>query len=509
MKRVRNMFLIIVLNIFLMLLVSVLMEYDNLAQRLSLLENNIDLALTRSIDTATASEELFSAGYQESVASHGVTGGSEIGATSSAAAGNPLGANVTLWGGSGWYDASAYVLASYYEEKHMLPPTMDVYNQYQTSKVGGNKEYFTRAVYAWLFGQTGHNYGQFTWCNTSVNVMSALEEAGVRISDRKPTTEFKKFYNKIGKSIVVNGVVKHKLAGNTFETVYAMYPVLDNMGLDFGDDFTSSDPTHEANYMTDNFCMSEHAGKKVGSRYTLYYITPYSLGVTYVPIKVLKPVFIANLDTMARLQRVASGDITANANNEFAGASNCVSPSVYTGTTFTQASHYTDIANYSGAIADWPSDGHVHMVTDGNIEYVLDTVQMRVDYYTADFYKSSYNNIASRIEGPLTGQQNGLGAELRKADSVYQNTHTGVRDEVSVNANGNRIVAKITVRMKVHILYQSSILQWLSYKDWLAHGATGEWHASIKEINPSTGLVIRNGNDGTWFETSTYFAVTR
>ena len=93
-----------------------------------------------------------------------------------------------------------------------------------------------------------------------------------------------------------------------------------------------------------------------------------------------------------------------------------------------------------------------------------------------------------------------------------------------MNRTGNRIVAKVTVKLKVHILYQSSILQWISYKDWLANNSgsdKSEWHASIKEINPSTGLIknrvpftgeistLADKDDGTWFQTSTYFAVTR
>ena len=127
------MFLVIVINIFLMLLVSVMMEYNNLAQRLSLLENNISLALDRSIEASTASEELFTAAYQEELVSHGLTGGSETGAVTSSSK-MPLGANMTLWGGSGWYDASSYIL------------NMVVYQQPQRSITNTNKEIMLWAV---------------------------------------------------------------------------------------------------------------------------------------------------------------------------------------------------------------------------------------------------------------------------------------------------------------------------------------------------------------------------
>lgn len=529
-----------------MLLVSVMMEYDNLAQRLSLLENNIDLALDRSIDAATASEELFTAKYQEELASHGLTGGAEIGAVTTSHK-KALGANMTVWGGDSWYDASSYVLASFYAVHGRLPKTANEYHQYETTNYTGNAQYskfLTRSIYTWLFGECGQNYNRYDWCNTSTDVMDAMEEAAVAFVDRQPNDDFKAFYDNIGKSIVVDGVVKIKDAsGESFTTGYRMYPVLDNMGLDFDDDFTGDsehndavgDTGVEAIYMTDNFCMSEHVGKIVRGHYSTYYLTPFSLGVTYVPIKVLKPVFIGNLDTMVRLQRVASGKIEGNASTDFAAASECNDPSVYSGTSFTQQHHYTDIHNYQGmgAITQMPDDGQVHIVTDGNIEYVLDTVQFRVDYFTADFYNTNYKNIAARIEGSVTGtsfpnQSDALNATVNRlsgTDTYGRASNSHAQN----NKKGNRIVAKVTVRMKVHILYQSSILQWLSYKDWKANGAQGEWHGSIKEINPSTGQIKgRDTNlssylfgrfdagdrrllssDGTWFQTSTYFAVTR
>ncbi len=143
-------------------------------------------------------------------------------------------------------------------------------------------------------------------------------------------------------------------------------------------------------------------------------------------------------------------------------------------------------------------------------------------------------NIAARIEGSVTGtsfsnQNDALIATVNGLKDSDTYRRAGKMD-MQLNANGNRIVAKVTVRMKVHVLYQSSILQWLSYKDWKANGCTGEWHASIKEINPSTGQIrgrVSNissylfgkyddwgdqrelSSDGTWFQTSTYFAVTR
>lgn len=548
MRKARNMFIVIVINIFLMLMMSVVLEFNNLSERLSLLENNIDLALDRSLEAATASEEFFTATYQEYKAMQDNSGiilshGESKTAVANNHSHKGVGANMLLCDrDSGkWYDASAYILAGYYEKYHMLPKTMNDYMNYEhqlTSASNSHGNYLTRLIYTWLFGESGHSYQDYDWCNGSITVASALEDAGIEYNERKPSDNFKDFYDKIGKSIVVNGVVKVK-TGDTYKTEYKSYPVLDNMGLDFGDRCTS--PT--ADYMTDNFCMSEHAGKAVKGRYTTYFLTPYSLGVTYVPLEILKPVFMGNLDTIARLQRVSSGGLDGNVDADFASASKCNETSVYTGTAFTQQHHHTDIDNYTPYINNYQAPygiidnaDKVQIVTDGNVEYVLNTVQMRVDYFTADFYDTGYKNIVGRIEGSLTaqGSESQANALDRTVGKLKQSdTYAGAKKQaMKDNAIGNRIVAKITVRLRVHILYQSSILQWLSYKDWKANNMKSEWHGSIKEIDPSTEQIVGRADsgffsyllgrttgdplksrlkssDGTWYQTSTYFAVTR
>ena len=72
MHKPRNIFVIIVLNIFLMLAVSLLLEYNNLAERLTNLENNIYNALQLAVDTTLSSEEFFSSSYQEQMVSNAI-----------------------------------------------------------------------------------------------------------------------------------------------------------------------------------------------------------------------------------------------------------------------------------------------------------------------------------------------------------------------------------------------------------------------------------------------------
>lgn len=522
MHKPRNIFVIIVLNIFLMLAVSLLLEYNNLAERLTNLENNIYNALQLAVDTTLSSEEFFSSSYQEQMVSNAIgsanlsdsgytrSSSMKTGAEQGLSDKDGLGAAVLLWDYSStntpkWFYGNAYYVSSFYDEYGALPRTYSgggdalghpSYKDYLTSK-GFGKQAGTRYIYAGLFGNVGSDYSQHDWANGSSLIYDTQYDIGLGETDRTANDEFKDFATNIGYKITYKAAVKEK-QGTSYSFIEKEIPVLANMGLDFKDSkfdqYNSQDPS-KVNYMMDNFCMSIHVGKYVHGSPTVYFLTPYSLGVTYVPKKVVKPIFIANLDSIVRLQKLSGASAETMTNGTYIvdainSASECDKPDVFTGVTFAQADHHTNYDN---------------IISDGNVEYILDSdsVLFRIDYFLADFYSASYKNTAAKIEGSLTSTGlsqadtlNQLGPRLRNSDTAKQ-------------VDGTRIVAKVTVRMKVNILYQSSILQWLSYKDWLANGATGEWHASIKELNPSTGRVIRDGNDGTWFQCSTYVAIAR
>lgn len=470
MGRARNILVILVLNIFLTLLVTVMMEYENLAERFSLLEDNVAIAVDMSIEASTASEELFSASYQEMMWSRGFTQeDTELN----------LGATVTLFDDrSGtWFQCGSYPLAMYYEENNRLPRSLSEYSQY-CRQHSLDAHDGTGVIYAWLFGS-------------------------VRANEK-----FGNYYKNIGSAIKSYGVMRHYTSADRseFEILEKEYNTLDNMGLDFtryngayGSTLTGSD----SDYNTDNFTNWFHIGRSrnldIGD-YSIYFLTPYSLGVTYVPPEVMKPVFIANLDTLARLQKLSSGNLPAmdalTVKETLISASECLPTDVHTGF------DYTNLTNQQHVNAS-----NHRIVNDGSIEYDLDSVQVTVDYSLADFYSESYKNIASYVEGALSGYSS-QDAALRAMASALKNSDTSKMASSHINY-GQRIVAKVTVRMKVYVAYESSILQWLSYKDYLAHGASGDLHYGIKMLNPATGKVYRDGTDGTYYEYCTYISYTR
>ena len=62
--KARNLLWISIVNIFLLLLVSVLLEYFNLSGRFRQLESTVSTALETAVRTSTASEEMFSEKYK-------------------------------------------------------------------------------------------------------------------------------------------------------------------------------------------------------------------------------------------------------------------------------------------------------------------------------------------------------------------------------------------------------------------------------------------------------------
>lgn len=484
MSKARNVLTIIILNIFLTLLVSVMLEYVNLSERFTGMEDNVTEALDLALLASTASEELFSFEYLEQITSGGWTYQDKDKTVSS---------SLNVFRNGRWYQGNAYVLAKYYYEYGDFPPNEGEYQSYADSAS-------VDAVYRWLFGHSGERYSaeEFTWGNQSFRTVLALADADINESDCLPNDEFKAFYENIGKEIKMRGTVKVKESAEDFHTGVAEFPTLWNMGLAFtgaGGTFTAGGNE----ILTDNFCMSAHAGKNRGIGYSAYYITPYSLGITYVPTKVLRPIFIANLDTIIRLEKLSSANLRERtideANAVLASVDGCVEPNVYAGLGLVRQQHINE-------------DDHT-IINDGNVEYDLDSTQVKVDYMLVDFYNPTYREVVSRVEGAMSGYTTagGIDSAFSSDTDILNKTVDKLKasDTNKGYTNGNRIVAKVTVRMKVYVQYQSSILQWSCYRNY---DGAGDLHYAIKTWDSQSGELIRD-EDGTWFQYSTYFAVTR
>lgn len=498
----KSMLILIVLNIFLMLLVTTVAEYVNLADRFSTIEDTVQEALDSAVSTSTRSEEFFTEKVQNEMQSYGITSGK----TTSYA-------ETLIWlrGSEQFYATNTYVLAKYYEDYGDFPNTVGEYTTFNTQFVN---PVFGQAgaVYEWLYGNIDSDYtsSQLTWANKStsrIKEYSSFATSNGRDSIGGNGDNFKDFYNSIGKYQKTTGYLKYKTGAKTYSLTLKTYPTLANMGFNYMYEYNKK----SSNYTSDNLTSTYHVGKSTnGQRKTVYFLTPTSLGVTYVPTEVLKPTFLANLDTLVRLRKLGS-DPTSTSDRELKQtmkeANVCIP---------------TDVYNSGSNAKHVPSSGSEKIVTDGNVEFDLSSAKVKVDYFYIDFgdtgLRTRTETIVSKINGAIqayttSGSKQYTQSESRsKTLDSFININNDTSRKVSDfngqslknefnNVRNGRIVARVTVKIKCHVPYKSAILQWMAQK-------TGTKHFDIKSYNPEA-LQADDTSDGLWFKYTTYYCTSR
>lgn len=471
--KARNLLWISVVNIFLLLLISVVMEYSDLNSRFKQLQNTVSTATDTSIRASMASEELFSEKFKSTTTSIATN---LNGATLSG------GVKVLAEDGSSWVSGSNYVMAMFYSEYNRFPTSQSEYNVYRDSHIADDT-----AVYTWLFGNVGSVYNKYPWANEKTKLWHSPKWDGIS-TNRTPTPEFKEFYNNIGKYMTSSTYVKTQTAGNTFEVEEKDIPTLTQMGLQLDTNYNGNN-SGGSTYTNDFLSSVIHFGKAYNNiADTSYYLTPYSLGVTYVPVKVFKPVFLAHLEQLIRYDKVKSTVLSDGDLENFRSANGCISTEVYDGGVNQE---HTDISG-------------TKILNNGDIEYDLSTVKVKVDYFLVDFYDNANYEVVNKIEG-ATSQYNASGNLDINGSNLLTNLPARLRNsDTSPLKNGNRIVAKVSVKMKVHIPYKSSVLQWFRH----INDTDGTNHYDIRLWDDVAQNVEFNSN-GVWFYYTTYTAIHR
>lgn len=503
MGQVRKFAILLVVNIFLTLLVTVLLEYINLAERFQALDNTVQICLDQALNSSISAEEFFSSDYQANVISD-----------------SDASASLLLFGSYGssgkFFSVNPYHLAMYMNENGGKLPNYQGLNDLAIRSKNINSD----DVYRFLYGEVGsaYNDSDLAWANTNPDTQKYAREIGD--SKRTPNPELKEFYDKIGVQLKARMTVKVRTDdGKGYTLATRTIPTLAQMGLDL-----AVCNQVKNGFTMDNFTSSAHIGKTIvgnnSIHYSKYYLTPYSLGVTYIPTKVLKPVFLANLDTYVRLQKSSSGNNTKeqflkNANK----ATGCISTEVY----------------HDGVIAEHKVGDLENIINDGEIEYDLNSVALRVEYFLVDYnnYKSdsSIREIIARIEGcnsiykysssskpmrdytytSINGSSDNTSLFFQNAQGFIENdtARKYYKDTLGITkfdeyVQTKRIVAKVTVRLKVHMCYDSSILQWICDK---YTGGDDIEHYDIKMFNRDGNYV--KDDDGIWYQYTTYYGHTR
>ena len=562
--RVKSMLIFIVLNIFLMLFSSVMFEYIDLEKRMNNITTVINEAGEAATNVSTASEELFSASYLAHETSYGVT-----------TAHCPIhknkytkvATNILLFDNAGnAHQVSTYALAYYYCCTGKIPETQEDFNKvYQIAR-----EMTTEDVYEFLYGESGTEFDKLAWANKNNSVflhtgkedkgdigrfmntdsINAARSLGGLTVQNKDMNDFQSYVEAVYDAIYTSGYIKKK--SNDYNSNYTLtnysYPVLMNMGLKTSSANLSSILFYEntgvlsqspvshtknwndmldiaSNETNDYFSGSFHWGKTrqfgagqtssksgVTGNYSKYFLTPNTLGVTYVPLSVVKPNFIGLLKTKVQLNKVSGGDgIQKGEIQKIVTESiGCIDTDVYDKT--------------QGVVANKSEKHHVssteNIINDGDIEYDLNSVRVKVEYFDCDFYNDNeINQVVSRIEGAVPNWKNSDGSNYGKSTGLFlsqnENLHeiinrlkeTDTRSNIVYDKNGNdgrgkRLVAKVTFRIKVHIPYHSSILQLMCHKD------KNSAHYDIRRFIPNANHADME-NSGVWYQYTTYYSVTR
>lgn len=484
--KLKGIMVMIVVNTFFLCMFSVYLEYNRVSENIKGIETKFDLAVDTALSACMSSEEMFSDNKTYS--------SNNISST------NTEYSTLKVMRNGHWVQGNLYVMSHFYTTYGYFPRTTGEYNSHLQS-IGGNGN-IQAYIYSWLFGSIGDSWKDpnLAWANSKSSGYYSVIGGG---GSRQPTNEFKSFYESAGKYITQRTPVKIKSGvGDSWTISYREVPSLVNMGLRLSEyNETTSGIT------ADSFVQVLHTGKNND----MYYLTPYSLGVTYVDPRVFQPTFLSNLEQLIRFNRSKSSVNNysdSQRKQDYQLAEGCLGTSVY-------ALSATDTMFNSNIMAGGSDTAQIHkeihasntylqgtsILNDGNVEYDMDSVKTSIEYYLVDFFDNSNYKIVNYIEGstPYSLDLEGLPSRLSDVNT-------------SQDSNGLRLVAKVSVSMRLHIPYKSSLLQWFCYgtrqSDASQHYDIKDVVATISDDGRLTNMTIDNSSDGVIYKYTTYVAVT-
>ena len=502
--KVRKLFIVIIINIFLMFLLSLVNEYIDFRYTVQQLNATVNISINSALDTSMLSEEFFSDDYTTVTSSITSKAVAKLGSGDET---RNLYNTTSIFRNGQWVTGNAYIFSMYYDTYGHFPVSQQDYNNFAGS---GENGITPNDIYGYLFGGAlneknggreifGYNKDGSDMNNGALSW--AFDSSGGYVASaslRKPSADFKAFYEGAGKQITTTGFVKEK-SGDTYTIKDGVeYPVLAKMGLKLGtlNDVTSTETDESFVSLLKDGHLIEGTNKP-----TKYYLTPYSLGVTYVPVNVYKTTFMTNLENYARFNKCkedTSGDALKDA---YAKADGCISTEVYDGGTDAMGRHVGGSTSQNHKEGSRSKDAYINntygIINDGNVEYDMTSIKTRVDYFVVDFYDDKNWKIVNEIMGSTPGEDpKTLPSRLKATDTA----------QGSAGSNpGNRVVAKVTTKLKIHIPYKSGILQWFVH---LTSEDKEEEHYDVALWDEANGDIVED-SDGVWYVNTTFKAVSR
>lgn len=479
MFRVKNLFVILVVNVFAFCAFTIISEYLNLGYTFTQLRSTIDTCADSAAQTAMLSEEFFGVSSTGQVYSEAQSLGSVV--YYSSEDGN-------------WVRVNPFVLARYFDENGKFPSSQDAVDSLTTSNP--YDDYGSVGLFSYFYADS---LASLSGTHSLPSVSQWMSGSATTVVP-EASSEFKDF----AKAVCYNGVttargidvpsdytgmaslanVYHKGIGGTMQIEKAYVPSLARMGLKI------FDVNSLGNWLNFDFVYPLHKTNGNG----VYMLTPSSLGVTYIEPRVYKSTFMANLDQRVRLNKVKITPVDER-RSAYGDASGCVSTSVYStnsdpDTILDTSLEHIDSVN-GGLVTSSSS-----IVNDGLVEYDMDSVQVRVQYRVIDVTDDTNKHIVEQVAGAPEGY-NGT----TSLGDAFEDNDTSV-DNISIFAR-RRVIARVSTRIKVYIPYKAPILQ------WLVQDSSEDNHFSIAKVEEDS-----EGNktflpDGLWYEHIQYVGILR
>lgn len=407
MLKIRNIIIIILINVGLLSTVSLIQEYYSMTTKTNDIKTTVSTSVDTAIQLALASEEFF---------------GDKSSWNSTVSSKNDEFVKVKVFRNGQWIENGVYATSKFYDDYGELPESP----KYLTSE----------QTYEWLYGQIN----------------------GARV----PTKEFKEFYNKIGKNFTSDMYVKAYKDDTSFNIEDKSVPTLCQMGLSLDSNLNRS---------TQPYAESLANVKKTGKDGSTYYLTPHSLGITYLDTRVLKPIIVAHLEQIMRYKWGKTAD-------SWVKADGCIPTTIY------ETGEKDAIKHSVG------SDEKI--INDGIFEIDENSIKVGVEYKIVDFYDKVNYKLVNYIEGSTPDS-----TDFKQKPSLLQS------EDTSRNKDGKRMVARVTVSMNLHIPYSASVLQWLRKEN--SNG--NEDHFDVRALDVNKELT--SDKTGVVYTYTTYTAISR
>lgn len=504
--KVKRFLLVCVINAFLMCFVTILYEYINLADRFTDIEQVVNTSVESAVDASMGAEELFTSQNKQSGKE------SSVGESQGKSTNNSI---LVISKSGKLYNMNLYAY-SYYFNKAIRDNISAFNNNDTVLNQVANYNYSTQFFYSYIYGAVGSAWcsekqkNALLWTGTSkstrdlyqdeynkMNKTIRLNFNGNAAADediitaetshsrayREPASDFKKFYDSVGWYIKSKVTVRKKV-GNTFELVTKKIPVLTNMGLNLNNYNRAG-----SRFTMQNYLSVMKIGKNVSNdsvTYSRYYLTPYSLGVTYIPAKVFYPTLLNTLNNTVAFRKLSGGSKNTDL-SELKSHYGCIK----------ENSTYTHRDTRGGQL----------IVNDGQVEYDLRATNFRIDYITTDFADWETNatkqQLIRQIEGSIATAHNNK--EYSDSELARESAEAILGPQFSSDESKptRRIIARITVQVKVHVPYQSMLMKAACNLSGRYTGKTRSYeHYDISDYDSSTGTSTHG--DGVWYEYVTY-----